>query len=116
MSKKYNAYEIVYKARITSPGSITIPATDADDAVERLKKFLGKEVDFADLEIESVTDVEEAPAFKRMIASYVINAEQEQEAFNKWLDQAVSLNKDMDIEDAEIVASPDDQLDTPTKH
>lgn len=96
------AYEILYSFVIKQPGSISVPARTPDEAVKKLGDILGEGV--SDIKIESVTDVEEIPTFKKMIAAQVLSVEREQAAFERWLKSAEEDDKEAAaIEDAEII-------------
>ena len=104
-SDKYKAYEVVYHLFQKHVGSITMPAKNPDHAIEKIKQILGD--DYKDLVIDSCTDIEDTPAFKTMVASVVINAENEQAAFDRWLNEAIKEDKE-----ASTTETPDEATGT----
>lgn len=98
MSDKLKAFEVVYSFDIPQPGSTTIPALTEEDAKKKLLEIMSTAKNIV---VTEVHDIETLPAFKTMVAAQVINAENEQKAFQRWLDEAA---KEDEIEDAEVVS------------
>lgn len=101
---KINGYTILFSHHVEQPGSITIPAQSKEEAEALLRSLLTCS---KDIQITVIHDLEDAPAFKSLVAQQVLLTEQQQAAYERWLNQPDDMSaSDVDDDDTSVLCVP----------
>ena len=87
------AYHLSFRFDQPQPGVITIPATSADEAKQKLQDMLNE---FRNVEIFEAIDLEEVPFLKKMYDSKVA-AEKEDDSFSDILEELDNPEDNKDL-------------------